>query len=1168
MKKAINIFAYLFVPLAFVMGIFLLTTPAVAKAEETEQVEVTETEYSSLWLNELSGGPYHDSSSYYPRTGNWNNVPNGGRIGYNNVDPNSEIKVKLKFSGTGQLHFIMRASGDNLSTAGSSAWTNKGYWVRLYSGGRYELHKNGTTITPATWPSFNGATSIDTEYTFVFRTINLSDGSVKISVTRNGNKYFEYIDKEDPILTGNWFAMTNAEGSAFSTLGNETISQEAVNVADLATPALLNGGNFGSATLNDDNSVSTTSTSANPAGLAYSFQQNDLYAIKTKFKPSTSSGSVILSIGSKNGTHAMNRPNVIDATWGWADNGYLATWSANGAASISRNNVTIASCGADANYAFEAGKEYEVSMGAYALPNGQNRVWLKVDDQVYCVGVDGSETKLNLKAGSVSTQPATLVRTSLVLTNGVAATISSDKTTYEEKTLASVDLSSPIGGSAIYDRNGTPTSFGTGIAVVYGNVGSTSIKFNANFTSASYLIFQTRATGTVDTPWGGGWTNKGYCVYVYANGQTILSKSGSTLCQGFGLTSSGFTTGTDYLFEIKTINLGTNATKVQVLCNGNSIINYVDFINPVLNAGTFQIFSDGTAGSTKMVGYEKPTLSTNIDEIEANDEVTMSYSISNPQATDVVTYHIDESATTAQATLSGDKVIPTTGGTLALYTCVNGMYSDNVVLTVAAEPVVTVTNLPTEPIIVGGETYTVDGAIDKGEITTKVFSIENLTGKATINAETGEITPIAAGNVNVFVTINGIKSQAYLVAISPKIIVKNTRALAVGEVRSLGYEANCDLPEETITMTYEIVDGAAYADIDTATGVITAKGLGIVTVRVTVTGTTFQGISPIVQIAIEAPVVVLHGVKDMYVGQSLTLQPAINEGVLVQSQEFVVVSGGDKVIIEDNKITATQAGTVKIKAIINGEESQVLDFEITELTATLVISTMTINDSQTLSVLLNFEDVEILSVVYSIEDGEEYARIEDGVLYSNAKRGDVLVKAVITVPGKELIAIETVSVVGEVRLVNISSDTPILVGAQIQLSYHYLGNDEVASVKYVLVEGEDIATLSENGLLEAKKAGIIKLKVVVNDKESEVISVRIDKVQDNVSGGGNNGGDNNNGDNSKGGDITTLIVVICSSVVAAVVATVVTLLILKKKKGLLKKVEDEDRKDTNDEGEE
>ena len=1156
MKKALNYFACLFIPLAFVMGIFLMTMPTVSKAEETEQVEVTETEYSSLWLNELSGGPYHDSSSYNPRTGNWNNVPNGGRIGYNNVDPNSEIKVKLKFSGTGQLHFIMRASGDNLSTAGSSAWTNKGYWVRLYSGGRYELHKNGTTIKPATWPSFNGATSTDTEYTFVFRTINLSDGSVKISVTRNGNKYFEYIDDEDPILTGNWFAMTNAEGSAFSTLGNETISQEAVNVADLATPALLNGGNFGSATLNDDNSVSTSSTSANPAGLAYSFQQNDLYAIKTKFKPSTSSGSVILSIGSKNGTHAMNRPNVIDATWGWADNGYVATWSANGAASISRNNVTIASCGADANYAFEAGKEYEVSMGAYALPNGQNRVWLKVDDQVYCVGVDGSETKLNLKAGSVSTQPATLVRTSLVLTNGVAATISSDKTTYEEKTLASVDLGSPIGGSAIYDRNGTPTSFGTGIAVVYGNVGSTSIKFNANFTSASYLIFQTRATGTVDTPWGGGWTNKGYCVYVYANGQTILSKSGSTLCQGFGLTSSGFTTGTDYLFEIKTINLGTNATKVEVLCNGKSIINYVDFTNPVLNAGTFQIFSDGTAGSTTMVGYEKPTILTSAteNEIEVGEEITLSYSIAEPKNEDVVTYYIDETASTAEATISENVLTASNSGTVALYTCVNGIYSDNITLTVDAEPVATVTNLPTQPILVGGETYTVGGAIDKGEITTKVFSIENLTGKATINAETGEITAVAAGNVNVYVTINGIKSQSYLIAISPKIEVKNTQALALGEVRTLGYEANCELPEETITMTYELINGSEYAEVDNATGVVTAKGLGIISVRVIVTGTTFQGVSTVAQIAIEAPVVVLHGIKDMYVGQDITVNPQINDGVLVVSKELVIVSGADVISVEGDKITANKVGTAKVKAVINGYESKTLEIAVTELAPTIIATTMTVNDTQKLYVLFNFNGLTIESVTYSIEDGDEFATIEGDVLTSKSKKGEVLVKAVIKADGKEFVAKELISIVGEVRLVNVSNGTTLLKGTTLQLGYNYLGHETVDSVVYVLVEGRDIATLTEDGLLTAKEAGIIKLKVVVNDKESEVITVRIEKVQDSVSGGGNNNNNNNNNGgsntstNNNNGNVATIVIIIVSSIVAAVVATWTTLFLLKRKK--------------------
>ncbi len=1160
MKKALNYFACLFIPLAFVMGIFLMTMPTLSKAEETAQV--TETAYSSLWINELAGYT-NDGASRDGRTGNLLNVSNGGGVAYNNVDPNTEIKMVLKFSSIGRINFCMRATGDAYAAPGNASWENKGYWVRVYKNKQYEFYKGSTKINSSNWPeasylNTNGLV-VDREYTFVFRTINLSDGSVKVSLTRDGYKYFEYIDSEDPILTGNSFAISNTDGSAFSTLGNETISQEAVNVADLAKPSLLSGGNFGSATANADGTVSTV-TSSNPSGLAYSFQQNDLYAVKTKFKPSAVAGSVMLSVGSKNGTHAMNRPNVIDATWGWADNGYVATWSANGSASISRNNVTIASCAADANYAFEAEKEYEVSMGVYKLPNGHNRVWLKVDGNLYLVGVDGKETRLNVSVGSSSTQPSALVRTSLVLTSGVDATLSCEKTAFEEKTLAAIDLGSPIGGNAKYDRNGAPTTFSSGIAVVYGNVGSSSIKFNANFTTASCLIAQIRATGTIDTPWGGGWTNRGYCVYVYSNGQAILSKNGKMLCQGFALTTSGYKTATDYLFEIKTVNLGTSALLLEVYCGGNSIIRFVDFVDPILNNGVLSIFSDGAYGSISMVGYEKPTISTSAteNEIEVGEEVELSYSIAEPKQEDVVTYYIDETASSAEATISENILTATKSGTIALYTCVNGIYSDNIVLTVDAEPVATVTNLPTQPIIVGGEPYTVDGEIDKGEVLTKVFSIENLTGKADINAETGEITAVAAGNVNVYVTINGTKSQAYLIAISPKIEVKNTQALAVGEVRSLGYEANCELPEETITTTYELINGSEYAELDSATGVVTAKGLGIISIRVIVSGTTFQGVSTVVQIAIEAPVVVLHGVKDMYVGQEITANPQINSGVSVTTKELVIVSGEDVISVEGDKITAKKVGIAKVKAVINGYESKTFEIAVTELVATIIATTMTVNDTQKLYILFNFDGLTINSVTYSIEDGEEFATIEDDILISKSKRGDVLVKAVINADGKEFVAQGLISIVGEVRLVNVSNNTTLLVGTKLQLSYNYLGHDDVDSVVYVLVEGRDIATLSEDGLLEAKKAGTIKLKVVVNDKESEIVTVRIEKVQDSTSGGGSGGNAGSNGNNN--GNIATLIIIIASAIVAAVVATATTLFLLKKKKTIVDEVKTDDAK--------
>lgn len=1160
MTKALRYFAYLFIPLTFVMGIFLISAPITAtRAEESSQTEVTETAYNSLWLNELAGVPYKSSATIDARTGNWSSVSNGGGIAYTDVDPNTEVKMVLKFSSVGRINFCMRATGDGTYAApGGSAWESKGYWVRVYKNKQYEFYKNGTKMNESNWPEAtylnNNGLAVDQAYTFVFRTINLSDGSVKISLTRDGHKYFEYIDKEEPILTGNAFAISNVDGSAFSSSGNEEFSQDVVKLGDLATPTLLNGGNFGVAKLNEDGSVTTTATSANPAGVAYSYQQNNLHAVQTKFKPSAVSGKLIVSVGSKNGTHAMNRPDVT-GEWGWADTGYVATWKADGSASIVRNGETLVSCGADANYAFEAGKEYSVSMGVYKLSTGRNRVWLKVDGKTYCVAVDRDDTQLSLPKGSNSTQPATLVRTSLVLANGVEATISSDKTSYEEKTLASIDLSSPIGGSATYDRNGTPVKFGTGIAIVYGNVGSSSIKFKANFTSAGYLIFQSRAQGTIDTPWGAGWTNKGYYVYVYANGQAILSKNGKAICQGFGLTSSGFTTGKDYLFEIKTINLGTTATLVQVLCEGKSIINFTDFDEPILTAGTFQIFSDGTAGAISMVGYEKPTITTSAieSEIEVGQEVELSYSISDKKQEDVVTYHIDATATTAEATLEGNVLTATTVGEIALYTCVNGFYSDNITLVVEAEPIVTVTNLPTMPIIVGGETYTVGGEIDKGEVLTKVFSIENLTGKATINAETGEITAIAAGNVNVYVSINGTKSQAYLVAISPKIEVKNTNALALGEVRTLGYEANCVLPEETITTTYQLVEGENLAVLDEMTGVISAKGYGIVVVRVIVTGTTFQGVSPAVQIAIEAPVVVLHGIKDMYVGQTITANPVINEGVAIASKELVVVSGEDVITIDGDKITAIKAGLARVKAVINGYESKVLEIVANELTATLIASTMTINDSQKLSILLNFEEVEITSIKYSIEEGELFARIEEDVLYSNSKKGDVHIKAVVMIGDKKLEVQEVVSIVGEVRLANISNDTTLLVGAKLQLGYKYFGNDEVDTVEYVLIEGKNIANLSKEGVLEARGTGIIKLKVIVNGKESDVISVRIEKLKFANTTGNEN--------------LILIIIIVGSTVVAAAVATVVTLLILKKKK-LIGGGNKQGKKQTKDKGEE
>ena len=1104
MKSIVRKSLILLAGLLCIAGIFLFTGNR-AYADDA----VIESAYAKLYVNDLAGYT-SDSATVDPTTNNVTNVSAYGRFGYNDSYQNVEITSILNFSTIGNTTFILRAQGDSLGTAGGG-WTNSGYYIRWYPHGQFDFCKNGAVLQGAFWGSLPGSMTTDTDYTVVFKTVNKSDGSVQITFTINGYVILDYNDSDSPLLEGGWYAVCS-EGSVFSARGYG-FDSPVLNLADVSAPIL--SANF-SATLDGDNVV----TSGANSGVGYALYTDDSYTYKTTVTASanvSASSAFSFTIGaSKTNAAEINRPNVVDPLWGWSETGYVLRWYANGQRHLGRaGNDSMVYVWDFPTYS--AGDSFDIEYGITNFDDGSVRIHLKIDGNFALIYFDRPRegyTPLSLvEAGG---QPSSTLNYALVLTHSMDGQITNDeKTELQTLTLTSTDLGTPIsGGAGIFDRNGSVSNFGGGIVGAYPNVPeNSSIKMKANFTATTgNLVFTLASQGTLDTPWGTGWTRRGYQIYYYANGQTILYKNGEHICEGWAIGGYSISPNTDYTLEVGSVNID-GAIRVYAKIDDIYIINYLDYDDALVGGGTMSIYSGGFAGKLDMA-FGKPEIYVESTQIDTNDVITLGYTLDGQSDGDSVQYFIDNTTSTAQAEIDGTTLRALSAGTIDVYVCVNGVYSDNLTLTVEEGEYSYITNLPTSPLLVG-DSFTFEGALSSGEIVDSIsYSVEAITGNATID-DNGTLTATRAGTVRVYVTINGLKSEGYLISITTKVEVANATAMAVGEVRKLSYwTPENSLPDEEITESYEIIDGEQYITFNPLTSEITANSIGVFTLRVTITGESFSAVSAIVSIPIEAPIVTLQGVEDMYVGQTLELYPKINDGVEITSKNIVIVSGQDildideESIVFDNdqpiKVTALKSGTVRIKAVINGIESKEFDIVVSPLQATIIVNNnMIAGSTQNLSVMFNFQSDELdqlaKNAVFTITSGQEYARIEGNTLIANDEVGSVTIQATVG----DYSASATVNITSAVIVAGITNNQEVVLDSKIRISFLFLEESEVESVELVILEGEgrvkvervpledDELASDQQFLISALDSGRVRFKLVVNGISSEVFEFNI-----------------------------------------------------------------------------
>ncbi len=1071
--------------LAFVtlsVAIVGFVRPTLAKADN----EITAAPTAKVWINDLTGFT-HSGATYNAQNNDVDDLVSYGRLGYDtnfeNVEVSSIINFKTTSTDSGYIVFHLRLQGDVVN----ASYTNSGYTYLLYTyTSQYAFSKNGTQISGG-WTPPSPLVQGGVDHVVKFSTVNLSDGSVNVKLTIDGTVFLDYTDTESPILGAGKYVISTADGTSLSAKGPQLEIPTATDLYDIAVPQT--NGNFPGTTINQDNSVSLTSAGI-ASGAFWGNQQSELALYKFKYTPTTAGGKLHMAIGCVPGTHGFNRLDILDATWGCKSVPYkFIWWEREGI--LYKNNVNIGYT--DKMPTTTAGEIYEIQFGAETVYygdikanritisiNGVNQQWLDVES-------DTNQIITFEKSGT----PGALYKYFVIQGEGVNGTIQNSQTaTYDEKTLLTSDLG-PHVGNATFDSNGAITSMVGGLNAGYnGNFKNTAIKMKGNFASVGSMVLQLRAQGTYDTPWGGGWTNKGYVVYLFSNGQVILAKNGVTICEGWSLGATSMGVNTDYEIEFGTINVSSTAVRVYAKVNGAMAVNYLDTKDALLNEGWFTIFNNaGFAGTLGPVGVVMPSISADKnDAVLGFDTIALTCLINGSEPTSTVNYVINTDKSTATATISENVVTPTSEGTLVIYAIVDGILSNEIVIDVT-NPSPIITGAPSS--IVYGTTATIDAVFNNGQVAnTKVFKIENGSGEASIDAVTGVITPYKAGTVNVYATLNGIDTEKVSITVIPNITLNEMGKLIKGQEASLTYSLNgCPLPEEQISYVYEIVSGTSVASVDATTGALTLLSSGTFTAKVTVNGQTFSAESPLVTVNVIEINLDLPSAPIVVGGEKLSVVATLSDGSAISTLSYGItnVSGNATINAENGEITALGAGTVRVYAVVNGIKTEEMLLTVTPKVFFNKTGAFAFTGRYDLD---NFwgANCELpegdITVTFEIVSGSEYITFDSttNILVAGSNPGVVGIKIYVNgetfsaVSGVENISIEQPKVIVQNSFLN-----DLLVGEKVTIVPEISqGGIEITSSRIEIISGKNLVKV-DGMTITALKGGLVQYKVIVND---------------------------------------------------------------------------------------
>ena len=1107
-----------------VLGCALLSPLAASFAKVSKEVSATEehgTEQkaSSYWVSELpnfkANGTSLNNDGVLSNTGI-------GRYVFDYSFTNVEVKGEYHFSNVPEEggYFSINARS-TVTDATLMSWENRGYEVFFYQNGTYSLNKNTTTVIETT----SGAKSLsaDKVISYSFKVVNCEDGSVHVSCDVDGATLFDYYDTENVIVSGGVGGFTNN----ISYTVESDASMPVLNMSD--KDIFLSGTTVMYKSIEEDGSIITNAESSHGySGVAYKHQiSHNKYAIRAQVTPATSSSTIVLQLLGENGdinqlNGVIAYPTLVDQNWGWKNSGYLFYLFSNGSnghAFLSRSgyeSAMVDTWGLNLN----AETTYDVEYGVSEFDYG-DLIYFKLNGQTYLRYFDlkrdsypeGTFAPVHIPAfdGNAITSKSAVTRFGGFYSMLSSVKYSFDHDPVEKKTLISKDLGEPTAlSNASMLSDGEIGALFPGGVVGY-NVESNRLDITFKMTISSFegtLPSTNFLLNYVGSNIGGqksaSWTKKGYTLTWLYNGDSTncmfgLNKYGEYFAIGWDFNAPAPHLDTEYLIRIGEEELADGSMLIFMYIDGTNVLSFVDGVDPLNSPGWFVCESGGDTCSMSQVGYDQPVL--DVETTTINEDETLELNYVNPQPGDVVEYAIDESLSSGEAFIRDGVLTPYKGGTIAVYAVVNGVASDRVSITVQefTKALISISN---DKLVVGSTTATLTASIsDETPITESHFVVEPITGDAEVNQETGVLTGTKAGTIKVYSVVNGLTSTPIIVYVNPIVYITDAYAIALGGSRVLHYAANCELPNEEIKETYEIMSGSENCTYDSETHVLTGTQLGVIKMRVKVVGETFAATSGIIEISVEKPLVIIApDVKDMVVGATQTINATINNGeIAITSKQIVIDEGASLVEVSGLKIKALKPGQVKMHVVLNGISSMYKKFAITPLIGVIQASDMRIGTEQKLSVKFNDFSMQIKSVKYSITSGSEYATIKGSTLKALDKIGSVVVEALVN---NSIKVSKTIEIFADVELVlNFDRTKTINIGEEYLIFFNYYGKDKPKDISLNISRPDAVKTkrivVNNNGekrigfSFTPTKAGKNRISIIVNGKESNVLEINI-----------------------------------------------------------------------------
>ncbi len=193
--------------IAILLTIFTIHSSCfLVSAEGTSMVEPEIKTISEI------GNPTMTSTSYYD-DGTLFYTNRGSTVGYNYDHSNTIFDFNIIFTALepasiGWFGFSTKVSAFDRYNA--SALEQKGYGIMIKSSGSVSLTKGGTTVFTTT----TNRIYTNQKYNIKLGAIN-KEGQVNVIFKIDNNEVINYVDSENPYLTGNWFNM-NGDGTNIS----------------------------------------------------------------------------------------------------------------------------------------------------------------------------------------------------------------------------------------------------------------------------------------------------------------------------------------------------------------------------------------------------------------------------------------------------------------------------------------------------------------------------------------------------------------------------------------------------------------------------------------------------------------------------------------------------------------------------------------------------------------------------------------------------------------------------------------------------------------------------------------------------------------------------------------------------------------------------------------